>query len=60
MEVVKVEDTIYNVLVKFRIRGKSEEKAIENVKKRIKPIEDGDGFDNELFDIEILDVEKEE
>ena len=55
-----MEDSMYDVLVKFRIRGKTEEEAIENTKKRIKPIEDEDGFDNELFDIEILDVEKEE
>jgi hypothetical protein len=54
-------EALYDVLVKFRIHAKNEEEAVKRVRERIKPIDkNGDGFDDELFDIEFLDVEKEE
>jgi hypothetical protein len=54
-------EALYDVLVKFRIHAKNGDEAIERVRKRITPIDkNGDGFDNELFDIEFLEVEKEE
>jgi len=59
--VIKMSEELYDVFVKFRIQAKNEEEAIKGVKERIKPIDkDGDGLDEELFDIEFLEVEKEE
>jgi hypothetical protein len=54
-------EELYDVFVKFRIHAKNEDEAIERVRERIKPIDkNGDGFDDELFDVEFLEVEKEE
>jgi hypothetical protein len=54
-------EALYDVLVKFRIHAKNGDEAVKHIRKRITPIDkNSDGFDDELFDIEFLEVEKEE
>jgi hypothetical protein len=47
-------EELYDVFVKFRIHAKNEDEAIKRVKERITQKKYGDGFDDELFDIEFL------
>jgi len=54
-------EELYDVFVKFRIHAKNEDEAIKRVKERITPKDkNGDGLDDELFDVEFLEAEKEE